>query len=526
MKKQLINVFTVRTALALLLLAIGLSASVFLVNRKTRFFTKADTSNTPVVKKVQLIIFNPILESYENKRLTDFKKWYYPDLLSREIINDVRDVSNGFVNYQIAERKEIDGYGKKIDGYEFTDEAYHTCLSDFSACHQPEQIDYKKILTDNQSCEKLNNGVIDEVWLWGGPQFGYGEGAAAGPNADIFNNQLGALPITGTSCKKLLVVLGFSYERGITEAMETYGHRIEAFMTKIYGGWNMKSGNSAWDIFTRRDINVPGQAQCGNVHFPPNSSADYDWSNARTVDSACDDWLSYPNIPSTPNVKNTSCSAWNCDGHQYLKWWMQHIPKAEGTGLDGKLNNWWKYIVDWNNSSSATNPVQEKTFDDSDSKIVYKGAWSVYSATGPYNGSIRYSTSPGQSIRFPFAGQGVKVVYTGNANKGKVHINIDNTAAGILDEYTQDLAWQQTWTYGGTLSPGNHIIELIHAEGAVVDLDAIIVTSSTGSVNPPPYDIALACSLAKRLSNLLGCKESISSSECAATITLINSLCE
>ena len=29
------------------------------------------------------------------------------------------------------------------------------------------------------------------------------------------------------------------------------------------------------------------------------------------------------------------------------RWWLRHLPRAEGT-TDGIANNWWKYVIDVN----------------------------------------------------------------------------------------------------------------------------------------------------------------------------------
>ncbi len=53
-----------------------------------------------------------------------------------------------------------------------------------------------------------------------------------------------------------------------------------------------------WDKFTRIAKDAPGQAACGNVHYPPNGLADYDYTNNNAVLSLADDWLL--NLPGLP----------------------------------------------------------------------------------------------------------------------------------------------------------------------------------------------------------------------------------
>ena len=78
-----------------------------------------------------------------------------------------------------------------------------------------------------------------------------------------------------------------------------------------------------------------------------NSDSDYDWGNHRTVASAADDWLNYPDL--TGETKPMNCAQWgNGDIREHHRWWLKRLPHAEGRNPDGKLNNWWPYLVDFN----------------------------------------------------------------------------------------------------------------------------------------------------------------------------------
>ena len=140
--------------------------------------------------------------------------------------------------------------------------------------------------------------------------------------------------------------MGFNYERGVAEMLEDLGHRTESTMWHVYGSWDNTLSDHAWNLYTHYDKTTPGQAQCGNVHYAPDSQSDYDWGNVNYVYSACDDWNNYPNL--TGSKQNINCLAWSCDARSYHKWWLGHLPHASGTS-SGKLNNWWRYIADYNN---------------------------------------------------------------------------------------------------------------------------------------------------------------------------------
>jgi len=91
---------------------------------------------------------------------------------------------------------------------------------------------------------------------------------------------------------------------------------------------------------------MPGSSGCGNVHFPPNGLAHYDYGNVSPVSSRCDDYLSWPNL--SDQTAPTDVNTWGVDDPhlRFLQWWMVHLPKAAGIGSDGRELNWWRYIAD------------------------------------------------------------------------------------------------------------------------------------------------------------------------------------
>ena len=93
--------------------------------------------------------------------------------------------------------------------------AYLDCLNDEQSCHQPDTADYGRILSDYNICDRVKDGQVDELWLFGGPWFGYYESRLAGPGAFWYNSP----PLNGTNCDRLLPIMGFNYERGVAEML-------------------------------------------------------------------------------------------------------------------------------------------------------------------------------------------------------------------------------------------------------------------------------------------------------------------
>ncbi len=139
----------------------------------------------------------------------------------------------------------------------------------------------------------------------------------------------------------------------------------------------------------------PGNGNCGSSHFPPNArretDATYDGDYAyydlktwqRYIDCAADDWLSYPDLTGQKRkINGYDFGAFNNytegepsyadalgaapEQHEsfrfatdsYHLWWFSHLPHNTGVA-NGKLNNWWGYIFDFNqfNGSAIAFPV-------------------------------------------------------------------------------------------------------------------------------------------------------------------------
>lgn len=301
-------------------------------------------SDSPITKKVMVIDFNPILENQGNQRLRAYKNWNNPIPLETQFISDIQTASNGYFKYQIVTRlADVDAYPTKNTGYTFTDASYLSALSSQDA-NARAIINYNKVITDYDVCGKVNSGEIDELWLWGGPWFGYWEAVMAGPGAYVTN----ASPITGTTCNRKLHIFGFSYERGIAEMLEDFGHRTEGTIRTAFGGW-FAGANTDWDKFTKGRAFHPNDGTfsygCGSIHEPFNASGGYDWGNVSAVANTCSAWTNYPPAPTT--LQTQTCSIWGCTGYGYLKMWLTNLPKATGQ-TNGKWNNWWKYLGDLN----------------------------------------------------------------------------------------------------------------------------------------------------------------------------------
>jgi hypothetical protein len=308
--------------------------------------TQAQTPLRPIdsasfTPRVLLINIDPIVEPATRQALSSHRRWNRVDELIDGYISDLKECSRGIVQYQVLGRRQVDTFPVKADGFNYAPQQYLGVLEGRIRPHMPDWADYQRIVADFNLYERVANDEIDEVWLFGFPYAGFYESRMAGMDAFFCN----APPLENSArCPRRFVIMGFNYERGVGEMLESFGHRVESIMRKVYE--RTHSDANMWERFTRYDKIAPGQAEVGNVHFAPNSARDYDWGNPRIVPSRCDDWYNYPNFTGLHRMVN--CSEWG-DGNirAHHKWWLHHLPGMAGSN-NGIRNNWWAYVADPN----------------------------------------------------------------------------------------------------------------------------------------------------------------------------------
>jgi len=294
----------------------------------------------PLQRRVLVIIHDPVMAAQGGRKLHQALGWNDPDDLARRYIVDVEAASYGLARYTIAQRIEVNGFPAKADGFVYTPESFMASWRAGRGFHNPDGVDYQRLLREFDVIPQVNSAKIDEVWLFGFPYAGYYESIMAGPGAVWCN----APPLPdgpGARATRRFVIMGFNYERGVGEMLEDLGHRAESLIGHAFEG--TRGDANLWERFTRYDQKFPGRAECGTVHFAPNSLRDYDWGQTRLVPSRCDDWYNYPDF--TGVVRQVNSSEWGGgDIRLHHLWWLRHFPHWAGV-TGGRLNNWWEYVI-------------------------------------------------------------------------------------------------------------------------------------------------------------------------------------
>ncbi len=288
--------------------------------------------------KVLVVVFDPPMDE-DGRTLRETMRWNHPDQLANAFGREILQDSSGLARYEIVERVVLPEFPRFKDGFRYTPETYWRVLQGVEPPHQPEQADYLDILRRLNALERVARGEVDEIWVFAFPHGGFYESVMGGKGAFWCNGPV----LKGTeTCPRRFVVMGFSYERGVGEMLESFGHRAESIMARTFSG--LQGEANLWERFTRYDLKAPGRAAVGTIHFAPNSERDYDWGNPRYVPSECYDWLNnFPNFQG--DVRQVNAQEWgNGDLLQHHRWWLKHLPHVAGR-TNGIHHNWWQYIL-------------------------------------------------------------------------------------------------------------------------------------------------------------------------------------
>jgi hypothetical protein len=123
-------------------------------------------------------------------------------------------------------------------------------------------------------------------------------------------------------------------------------------------------------------------------------------------------------------------------------------------------------------------PVASGTFDDTHANWLYSSGFSTQVVADAYDGGIHYSTTVGKTAEFAFVGSEFTLLYTGNINRALLDVYVDGVRVATIDESNTTRQVQMTWNSGPLPGgAGGHLVRLVHASGAVMDIDAIQIVS-------------------------------------------------
>jgi hypothetical protein len=301
--------------------------------------------------KVLVLNYDPI---YQGKRLHEVLGFNDPRELAKGFLADVKKSTKGRVVFEIVEWRDLDEIYARDDGGIYKVDVYVRMRREGKGWPERIVADYPRILREQKVVSRIDDGSVDEVWIFCDHFFGVWEASMAGPGAFFING--GVYPEVPSV--RPFAFYGFNYERGVAEMLHNTAHRIEATMNRTYGEWNLKEPRNNWELFSANSDQSNGEAGVGTCHWPANAQSDYDYANRREVMSYADAFLKYPDLKLVK--KPVSARTWSRDGvdphRAYMNWYLERLPKAAGVNADGKLNNWYPYIFDFQNYDRGGKP--------------------------------------------------------------------------------------------------------------------------------------------------------------------------
>jgi hypothetical protein len=183
------------------------------------------------VPKVLVIDFRPQAVPQE---------WRSALSLAEEYIEAMIQISHKILIYKIAAKLEIPAYPVLTNGLQYNDATWAKVMQDDkSAIRDPHGnfmlADYPRILQDYKILQGIQNKQIDEVWMFGGPYFGFYESRMVGKGAFWCNGP--AIEQSG----RRFVMMGFNYQRGLQEMIHSFGHRAESILSRHFNSQDFQN---------------------------------------------------------------------------------------------------------------------------------------------------------------------------------------------------------------------------------------------------------------------------------------------
>jgi hypothetical protein len=191
--------------------------------------------------------------------------------LANEYVLKMRELSHDQLIYRIIKTVTIENYPLLEDGVSYNDETWlkarqNDKLAERDAAGNYKMADYRSLANWFLKVE----GQYDELWLFGGPLFGFYESRCVGKNAYWMN-----APALELDCARF-AIMGFNYERGVREMVHNFGHRVESTMQR----W----GHEQWPAFLQKH---------GDVHHAPGSTEEYSNDEFAWVSALKAEWWPY-----------------------------------------------------------------------------------------------------------------------------------------------------------------------------------------------------------------------------------------
>ena len=315
---------------------------------------KPTPDNPPLTVRVLVLNYDPIVPGEGKRTLSQVFNWNSPAMMVRQYKEAMEYASGGYLFFDIVAFRNLNEIYAQEGDFRYTIEEYVKNRKSGKDWRPNGMADYPRLLKEQNVAPLVDDGRVDEVWVFGDHFFGLWEASMAGPGAFFING--GVYPQVPT--RRPFAFYGFNYERGVAEMMHNTSHRTEATMNRAYGPWNLKEPRNNWEKFSANDTQSGGLAGVGTCHWPANATGDYDYGNQREVASWAHGFLKYPQVEFTRRDVTSATWSKGPDYHlDYMKYYFAHLPRASGVNADGRQNNWMKYVFDFQSYDTNGQPL-------------------------------------------------------------------------------------------------------------------------------------------------------------------------
>src|SRR5438874_10775868 len=211
-----------------------LAALLFASSEKPAFSAPASANSESKTVNVIVINFDPVLKSRGNLKLHQYFRWSDPWQLTGKMVEDAKAVSYGFVDYRVVEKIDYDGYPQFRNGFQYDEDSFLTMWEKDRAKADKGMTSFKWLFEKFKLAALLKSKNAQEIWLWGPPFFGWDELHWKIPGDRIAyqtENPWFYRPYDIPDVGRTIWIMGWNYERGEGEMLESYGHRIESVLS-------------------------------------------------------------------------------------------------------------------------------------------------------------------------------------------------------------------------------------------------------------------------------------------------------
>ncbi len=187
-------------------------------------------------RKVKVIVFRP---AAVDQLIPASRDWREPDDLIAGYIDVMKTASKDLLVYQVLdqEKEVLPEYPLLDDGNRYDDSTWPPVKASGVPLYyypntspkRPRYGDYQHFLDQFDLCAKVSAGSVDEVWLFGGPFFGFYESFMVG-RAAFWCNAPWIIQDTPR-----FVIMGYNYYCPVVNMVHDYGHRVESILAKKFG---------------------------------------------------------------------------------------------------------------------------------------------------------------------------------------------------------------------------------------------------------------------------------------------------